>query len=111
MLVLTDRKELEDRRFCKLGVESRRSSLRETVLGVLRGAGALEGTGVTEEEACRAREGAREGVLSGGALGDRVGDEAGSGVPLAVARERRLKLSESSVAALRGRRSSGERGA
>jgi hypothetical protein len=104
MLALTDRKELVDRRFCKLGVESRGSSLRDIVLGVLRGAGVLE-AGVTEEETCRDRE----GVLSRDAVGDKAGDEGGSGVKEAVARERRLKLSDRSVVMVR-RPSSVERG-
>jgi hypothetical protein len=48
---LTDRRELVDSRFCRLGVDCRRSSLKDVVLGVLRGV--VLGWMVLEDETWR----------------------------------------------------------
>jgi hypothetical protein len=82
----SDRNELVDARFCRLGVEDkRRSSRNDGVLGVRRGAREFA-RGVAEEDTWRERDGVR--------LADRgegVGEEPGSGVTVAVAvtRDRR----------------------
>lgn len=64
-LVWTDRSELTDKRFCKPGVDTRRSSLREAELGDLRGVGKLP-----DEGASRSWEGGLSGYLGDRGVGE-----------------------------------------
>lgn len=78
LLAETDRRDAVDWRFWRAGIDLRRSSRRELVLGMRRGAGWL-GKGRDETS-----------------WGDKREGEVGSGVAVAFASVRRFKESESS---------------
>jgi hypothetical protein len=77
-LLFTDRRELVDSRFCKPGVDSRRSSLNDVVLGAFRRPAGFEGTAGVET--CRNWGWA----LSKATDGDSEGEELGGNVPIAL---------------------------
>jgi hypothetical protein len=81
--LLTDRRELVDSRFCKLGVDCRRSSLKDVVLGVLRGV--VPGWIVLDEEIWRSWV----WLCWDGDLDGERGEKTGG--PKVVASERRLR--------------------